>query len=74
MLSIVSVANFPPFTRSLPLLSFLPLPDRRQRDTAPYHTYTSPHSVILRMGKPQRPKGPEVGLVFPTDKKGGRYV
>jgi hypothetical protein len=26
------------------------------------------------MGKPAGPKRPEVGLVFPTDKKGGRYV
>lgn len=26
------------------------------------------------MGKPKGPKGPEVGLVFPKDKKGGRYV
>jgi hypothetical protein len=26
------------------------------------------------MGKPKGPKMPEVGLVFPTDKKGGRCV
>lgn len=26
------------------------------------------------MGKPKGPKGPEVGLVFPQDKKGGRCV